>query len=193
MIALMPGSFARPYASISTSSLWAVISPLTSIRRAASATSRTSNVVAASGMIVPFGAAHGAVFVVGDRHEVGQARDLEDLAVVARQPERPDFDATLAGIGQQPDDQRDSRAVDVVGALEVERDRDRAAVLSAHVCLVQCGLGGRGHVPRQVDQCDAITLADVRAQLTRCHRFLLPGAGRVRRYVRRPRWSRAPR
>src|SRR4051794_19364460 len=155
MIALTPGSLARPYASISTSSLWAVISPLTSIRRAASATSRTSKVVAASGMIAPFGAAHGAVFVVGDRHEVGQPRDLEDLPVVARQPERPHFDAALAGIGQQPNDQRDSGAVDVVGSLEVERDRNRAAFRSARVGIVQGGLGGRVHVPHQVDQRDA--------------------------------------
>src|SRR3954452_20017043 len=192
MIALTPGRFARAYASISTSSLWAVISPLTSIRRAASATSRTSNVVAASGMIVPFGAAHGAVFVVGDRHEVGQPRDLEDLAVVARQPERPDFDAGLAGIGQQPDDQRDTRAVDVVGALEVQCDRDRAALDSVRVCLVQGILGGRIHVADEVDHRYAIALANSCAQLTRCHRLLLPGAGRVRRFGRRPRWLRAP-
>src|SRR3954451_21578714 len=151
MIALTPGSLARPYASISTSSLWAVMSPLTSIRRAASATSRTSKVVAASGMVVPFGAGHGAFLVVGDRHEVGQPRDLEDLPVVARQPERPDFDAALAGLCQKPDDQRDPRAVDVVGALEVERDRHCAAGRGSRVCLVQGGLGRRVHVPHEVD------------------------------------------
>src|SRR5512134_320080 len=98
------------------------MSPLMSITRVCSETSRTSNVVAASGIVAPLGAADGALFVVGDGHKVGQPRDLEDLAVVVRQPESLHFDPALPGLGQEPDDQRDACAVDVVGALEVEYD-----------------------------------------------------------------------
>ena len=50
---------------------------------------RTSNVAVASGIPAPFRAAHGAVLVGVDRHEVGQAGDLEDLAVVRASARRP--------------------------------------------------------------------------------------------------------
>src|SRR3954452_1896423 len=99
------------------------MSPVMSITRVSSEISRTSNVVAASGMVVLLGAADGARFVVGDGHEVRQSGDLEDLAVVVRQPVCLHFDPVGTGLGQEPDDQRDSRAVDVGGALEVEDDR----------------------------------------------------------------------
>src|SRR3954469_2060786 len=98
------------------------MSPSMSIARAVSETSRTSNVVAASGIGAPFRAAKRAVLVVGNRHEVGQPRDLEDLAVVVRQPECLHFDSVRAGLGQKPDDQGDAGAVDVVRVLEVEDD-----------------------------------------------------------------------
>ena len=49
-----------------------------------------------------FCAAHGAVLVVGDGHEVGQPRDLEDLAVVVRQPECLHFDPVRPGLRQSP-------------------------------------------------------------------------------------------
>src|SRR5436190_1145882 len=103
-IAFTPSPLARPYASISTSSLWAVMSPLMSMARAPSETSRTSKVVAASGIVAPFCAPawpDGAVFVVGDCHEVGQPRDLEDLAVVVRQPERLHLHLIRSGLGQE--------------------------------------------------------------------------------------------
>src|SRR5215217_3201843 len=112
-----------------------------SITRAVSETSRTSNVVAASGIGVPFWAAESAVLVVGDRHEVGQPRDLEDLAVVIRQPECPHVDPVPAGLGQKPDDQGDSGAVDVVRMLEVEDDRAGAAGRGRCVRLVQRAIG----------------------------------------------------
>jgi hypothetical protein len=41
---------------------------------------RTSNVAVASGIAAPFRAAHGAVLVGVDGHEIRQAGDLEDLA-----------------------------------------------------------------------------------------------------------------
>src|SRR5215211_8759757 len=99
------------------------MSPVMSIALALSETSRTSNVVAASGIVTPFRAAKCAVLVVGDRHEVREPRDLEDLAVVVRQPECLDFDPVRPGLGQEPDDQGDTRAVDVGRALEVQDDR----------------------------------------------------------------------
>src|SRR5688572_19287059 len=98
------------------------MSPLMSIARVWSERCRTSNVVAASGIVPPFCAAHGAVFVVGDGHEVRQSRDLEDLAVMVGQPECLNLHAVRAGLGQQPDNQRDAGAVDVLRALEVEDD-----------------------------------------------------------------------
>src|SRR5215218_1016447 len=103
------------------------MSPVMSITRVCSETSRTSNVVAASGIAAPRGVADGALFVVGDGHEVGQPGDLEDLAVVVRQPECLHLDPVRAGLGKEPDDQRNTGAVDVLGAREVEGDRAGAA------------------------------------------------------------------
>src|SRR3954453_4484108 len=103
------------------------MSPWMSITRTGSEGSRTSNLVAASGMVAPFRAVDGAVLVVGDRHEVGQPRDLEDLAVVVRQPERRDLDPAGARLGEEAHDQRDPGAVDVVRAREVQRDPARLA------------------------------------------------------------------
>src|SRR5215204_3179371 len=163
------------------------MSPLMSITRVCSETSRTSNVVAASGIVAPLGVAYGALFVVGDTHEVGQPGDLEDLAVVVRQPECLDFDPVLAGLGQEPDDQRNTGAVDVVGALEVEGDRGGAAGRGLRIGLVQSLLGGRVDVPRQVYNGQPVAPAHGCLELTRRHLRLLPGAGRARRCVRLPR------
>src|SRR3954464_3654425 len=110
------------------------MSPWMSITRACRDGSRTSNLVAASGMVAPFRAIEGAVFVVCDRHEVGQPRDLEDLAVVIRQPERRDPDPAGPRLGKQAHDQRDPGAVDVLGAREVQGDRtalERGLVVAA--------------------------------------------------------------
>src|SRR5215210_4928582 len=134
------------------------MSPLMSITRVCSETSRTSNLVAASGIAAPLGAAYGALLVVGDGHEVGQPGDFEDLAVVVRQPECLDFDPVLAGLGQEPDDQRDAGAVDVVGVREVEGDRGGSAGAGFGICLVQGLLGGRVDVPRQVDNSQPVAL-----------------------------------
>src|SRR3954451_17306770 len=107
---------------MSRSSLWAVMSPVISITRVSWPTSRTAKVVGGSGMVCSFGVAHGARAVVDDGHEVRQPRDLEDLAVVLRQPARPHGDVGPPGLRQQPDDEGDARAVDVLGAFEVEGD-----------------------------------------------------------------------
>src|SRR6266511_4368034 len=109
------------------------MSPLMSITRVCSETLRTSNVVAASGIVVPLGAAHGALFVVRDGHEVGQPGDLEDLAVVVRQSECLHLDTVRAGLGEEPDDQRNTGAVYVVGVLEVEDDR--AGATARGLCI----------------------------------------------------------
>src|SRR5262245_54113836 len=95
---------------------------------------RTSKVAVASGMAAPFRAVYGALLVRVDCQEVRQPRDLEDLAVVRSQSEGADLDPCRAGLGQQADDQRDARRVDVTGAAEVEHHR---------VGLVACGLGPR--------------------------------------------------
>src|SRR5215207_1608069 len=117
------------------------MSPSMSITLTPSETARTSNVVAASGILTPFRAANSTVLVVGDRHEVGQPRDLEDLAVVVRQPECLHFDPTGAGLCQEPDDQGDAGAVDVVGAREVEDDRAGSTGRGLRVRLVQRAIG----------------------------------------------------
>src|SRR5215210_4215388 len=113
------------------------MSPLMSITRVCSETSRTSNVVAASGIVALLGAADGALFVVGDGHEVGQPGDLEDLAVVVRQPECLHLNTLRAGLGQEPDDQRNTGAVDVVGVREIEGDRGGSARGGLGICVVQ--------------------------------------------------------
>src|SRR5437763_1325409 len=87
---------------------------------------RTSNVAVASGIPAPFRAAHGAVLVGVDGQEVGQAGDLEDLAVVRGEAEGADLDAGRAATGEQAHDQRDAGGVHVAGALEVEDDGVRA-------------------------------------------------------------------
>src|SRR5918999_5452665 len=99
------------------------MSPLMSITRAASEASRTSNVVAASGIVL-------SLF---DRHEIRQPRDLEDLAVVVRQAGRPHLHFTRAGLREQAHDQRDPGAVDVLDLGEVEHDGTRMPARSLAV------------------------------------------------------------
>src|SRR4051794_17754524 len=98
-------SSASSYALISTASEPAVTSPRMSTIAAGPAR-RTSNVAVASGIVAPFRAAHGAVFVGIDGEEVRETGDLEDLPVVRGQAEGPDLDPGGAGAGEQPDDQR---------------------------------------------------------------------------------------
>src|SRR5215213_4210648 len=143
------------------------MSPSMSITLTPSETARTSNLVAASGIVTPFRAANSTVLVVGDRHEVGQPRDLEDLAVVVRQPECLHFDPTRTGLGQEPDDQGYTGAVDVVGAREVEDDGVGPAGRGPLVRPAQGVLGGRVHVPDEVDHRHAAALTHRRLQLTR--------------------------
>src|SRR4051794_41397106 len=117
-----PPALASPvssYAVISTASEPAVTSPRMSTI-AAGPCRRTSNVAVASGIPAPFRAAHGAVLVGVDRHEVGEPGDLEDLPVVGRQSVRPHLDPGRAGAGQQAHDHSDAGGVDVAGALEGE-------------------------------------------------------------------------
>src|SRR5687768_12715106 len=68
-----------------------------------------------------------AVLVGVDPHEVAQAGDGEDLAVVLAEPEGAHRPVLLAGLGQQPDDQGDTGRVDVVDVGEVEHDRPGVA------------------------------------------------------------------
>src|SRR4051812_34249105 len=122
---------------MSTASLCAVMSPLMSMTRAWSDGARTSSVVAVSGMPAPLRAAHGAVLVVGYPHEVREPRDLEDLAVVVREPAGREVDGLRARLRQQAHHQRDARAVDVVRAGEVE-DHRVAAGRRLVVSRLQC-------------------------------------------------------
>src|SRR5215210_5049169 len=97
-----------------TSSLCAVTSPVTSMIRVEGEVVRTSKVVAWSGIGAPSDDAEGTVFVVGDGHEVRESRDLEDPAVVLREAKRAYGDPALACLGEDPHDERDPGAVDVV-------------------------------------------------------------------------------
>src|SRR5215213_3128180 len=97
---------------MSTGSEPAVTSPAMSTMLAGPCR-RTSNVAVASGIPAPFRAAHGAVLVGVDGQEVGQAGDLEDLAVMRGEAVGADVDAGRAAAGEQPDDQGDARGVDV--------------------------------------------------------------------------------
>src|SRR3954471_19317803 len=175
-----------------TSSLAAVMSPWMSITRTGPEGSRTSNVVAASGMVAPFRAVDGAALVVGDRHEVGQACDLEDLAVVVRQAERRDLDPAGARLGQEAHDQRDPGAVDVAGGGEVQGDRADVA-RGFVVGTLQHSLGGRIDVADQVQDRHAAVLAHGYLELMYRHRRLLAGARRARASAGFRRRSRAPR
>src|SRR3954468_10530336 len=165
------------------------MSPVMSMTRVSSETSRTSNVVAASGMVVLLGAADGARFVVGDGHEVGQPRDLEDLAVVVGQSECLHFDPVGTGLGQESDDQRYPRAVDVGGALEVEDDRGDAVAGRIAVGPAQDRVRGPGHVTVEVDQRDSVAFAHSGAKLTRGHLRLLAGVVQARWSALLARWS----
>src|SRR5215210_2315057 len=156
---------------MSTGSEPAVTSPVMSTMLAGPCR-RTSNVAVASGMAAPFRAAHGAVLVGVDGQEVGQAGDLEDLAVVRGQAVGADLDAGGAAAGQQPDDQRDAGGVDVARALEVEDDGVGALAGGLLPGGVQRRLGAAVDVARQVDHGDPVAPANRRA-LTRRHRPLL--------------------
>src|SRR5919108_2968700 len=174
---------------ISRSSLAAVMSPVMSITRACGEASRTSKVVTASGMSLPSGPVRAPVF---DPHEVRQARDLEDLAVVVRESAGGHLDPARAGIREQPDDQRDARAVDVVRAGEVQDDRVRVAG-GLLVGARERSLRARIYVADQVEDRLAVVPPDRRRELTGFHRRLLPGAARARGCARLRRLSHAPR
>src|SRR3954452_1034333 len=79
-----------------TSSEPAVTSPSMSTT-VAPPRSRTPIVAVASVIGAPFRARQGARRVGRDPHEVGQPRDLEDLAVVVAEPPGPHLDAVGAG------------------------------------------------------------------------------------------------
>src|SRR5829696_2675516 len=132
-----------------------------SITRAASETSRTSK---DSGIV-----AQGCGFVVRDGHELGQARDLEDVAVVLRQPERAYVQPILPGLSQKPHDQGDAGAVDVFGPFKIEDHGAQGGSRGLDVGLVEHRFGGPVDVPRQVDHDGCVALAYGGLQLRRCH------------------------
>src|SRR5919106_6156188 len=107
------------------------MSPLMSITRAVSETSRTSNLVAASGIVLSF----------FDGHEIRQPRDLEDLAVVVRQAGGPHLHVSCAGLREQANDQGDARAVDVLDLGEVEHHGARVAARRLAVRALERRLG----------------------------------------------------
>jgi phospholipid/cholesterol/gamma-HCH transport system ATP-binding protein len=57
----------------------------------------------------------GVLLVLVHFHEVHETGDREDLTVVITQPESGQLTAVSPGFGQQADDQRDARGVDVAG------------------------------------------------------------------------------
>src|SRR3954452_19871975 len=149
---------ASSYAVMSTASEPAVTSPLMSTMAAAPCR-RTSNVAVASGIPAPFRAPQGAVFVGVDRQEVGEAGDLEDLAVVRGQAVGPHLDAGRPGAGEQAHDQRDAGRVDVARALEVEDHglgRLGAGLLPGRL---ERFLGAAVDVAGEVDNGDPVTPA----------------------------------
>src|SRR3954454_1183224 len=112
---------------------------------------RTSNVAVASGIPAPFRAAHGAVLVGVDGQEVGQAGDLEDLAVVRGEAEGAHLDTGRAAAGEQAHDERDTGGVDVARALEVEDHRVGAVDRGLLPGGVEGRLGAAVDVTREVD------------------------------------------
>src|SRR5206468_7688365 len=67
-------------------------------------------------------------FVGVDSHEVREARDLEDLAVMIGEASGTDRAMLLPRARETADDQRDPRARQDVHASEVEDDRLRVAL-----------------------------------------------------------------
>src|SRR5438105_586301 len=113
------------------------MSPLTSTMLAAGLTLRTSMVcvgVVIKGLSLPAASRslsgsrtndrrqRGARFIGNDAHEIRQAGDLEDFAVVLTQTKRGDGAVLLAGARQHAHDQREAGAVDIGGADEIEQD-----------------------------------------------------------------------
>src|ERR671918_524076 len=164
-----------------TSSLPAVMSPFISITRAVSRTSRTSNVVAVSGILVSS----------LDGHEIRQARDLEDLAVVIRKTARPHLDLAGARLREQAHDQRDAGAVDVLDVGEVEDDRAGAPAGRLAVRALEGRLGGRVHVAVKGQHGHSVAVLQRYLKLTCRHRRLLAGARPARGCVGPRRRSRA--
>src|SRR4051794_13429676 len=128
---------------MSTGSQAAVTSPLMSTTAVVSPTRRTS-IVSAGALILgsspwcgrPPGSgrgrgelADGAVEIREELDEVRQPGDVEDLAVVRGQPARDDLPAFGARPGEDADDERDARGVDVVHRGEVEHDGAGAGAL----------------------------------------------------------------
>src|ERR687895_1044919 len=138
------------------------MSPLISITRAPSESSRTSNVVAASGMVL---------FLL-DGHEIRQPRDLEDLAVVVRQAGGPYLHVSCARLREQADDQRDARAVDVLDLREVERYGARIAARGLAVGALERSLGRGVHVSVERQHRRPAPLLQGHLELTRRHRRL---------------------
>src|SRR5687767_9953360 len=110
-----------------------------------------------------------AVLVGVDPHEVAQAGDGEDLAVVLAEPEGAHRAVLLAGPGQEPDDQGDPGRVDVVDRGEVEHDRGRVVLDGPLVGGEQGLVGTEVDLAAQVDHPGAVMGSDLGPELSSGH------------------------
>src|ERR1700704_1164093 len=120
MTACVRSPHACAYASVRAVSLPAVTSPRISMMLMDALGARTSMSAVASGIPVPFVGGRCVRLICVQGNEVGEARDLEDLAVVVGEAAGGQAAPLGSRTAEQSDDQRDPGRVDVLDVREVE-------------------------------------------------------------------------
>src|SRR5258706_9796262 len=88
---------------------------------------------------------HQALFILIDAHEIRETGNVEYLSVMLAQPVDGQRTMCCAGTGQQPDDQRDPGAIDVIYVAKIEDDHCRV------LCLGLLISGSEGRFNSSVD------------------------------------------
>src|SRR5215210_4286235 len=112
---------------------------------------------------------HGGLLVGEDAHEVGEARDVEDLHVVLAEVAGEQATVGGARLGEQAHYQGDPGRVDVVDPLEVEQYGLRVPGLGLRVGRVQGLLGEAVDLAHQVEHGDAFFCSDLNAEVAYVH------------------------
>src|SRR5919202_5659379 len=119
-------------------------------------------------------AGQGACFVREHAHEVGQARDVENLDVMTAQAVDQQAAPNLACLCQQADDEGDAGRIHELHVAEIEQNGAGAAATRVRIGRVERVFAGRIELAMQVDDGDPGPEAHARLKRFHGHAHLLP-------------------
>src|ERR671934_2030712 len=125
----------------------------------------------------------GARFVREHAHEVGQARDVENLDVMIAQAVDQQAAPNLACLCQQADDEGDTGGIHERHVAEIEQNGAGAPAARLRIGRVECVFAGRIELAMQVDDGNPGPEARARLKRSHGHAHLLPGTGSIPWYA----------